>query len=125
MAKRKNRKTTEAAKTIDMTLYVNSDPVVEQCKGCDKVFDFVWQNAVKAEKCLTYFNPASKWPKEGDKFAMMTATVREIDDKGKADLVEREIPIIEKFCPVASHLKPREIVNVSGKKRVGQQKHGG
>ena len=127
MARRYNRKEEKATETVDMSRYVDSDPIVEQCKGCNKVFSFEWQAdlvTLEAKKCLTYPNPASKWAGEGEKFAMMTATIRDIDDKGKPALIEKEIPVIEKICPVASHVKLREIVNTDSKRRFGQQKHG-
>ncbi len=124
MAKRKNRKLKEEAVAIDMSRYVESEKIHDRCVGCNKVFGFVGpEGGYATQKCLTYSNPASKWPKEGEKVAMMMATVRDIDDRGKSALIEREIPVIEKVCPVASHVKQREIVNVVLKTRAGQQKH--
>jgi len=124
MAKRKNRKSKEETVAIDMVKYINSKPINRECMGCNKIFTFIHPVPGKLEKqrCLTYPDPASKWPKKGEKFAMMTVTVRGRDDKGKPALVEKEIPIIEKFCPVASHFEQREVVNTSSKKRSGQQK---
>jgi len=110
------------AVAIDMTRYINSEEIHEKCTGCDRVFDFTpVEGMITSRKCLAYVNPASKWPGK-EKYAMMTATVRETGGKKGNTLVEKEIPILEKICPLASHVTLSDIVNTSSKTRAGQQK---
>lgn len=112
---------------IDMSRYVEAEPVVERCAGCKHVFDYIQVNdegtiVEEAEKCRVYLRPEVKWPRKGEKFAMMLAKVRDIDDKGKPFTEEREVPIFPKSCPMATHYTPQIVLKQSEKVLVGQQK---
>ena len=54
----------EKAAVIDMTKYVDSEPVVEKCSGCERVFDFPLPGPDPTAiefRCLAYYKPAAKW----------------------------------------------------------------
>jgi len=112
--------TNEKEVPVDMTEYTESLPVVEQCLGCDKVFDFIHQGTddeAPEKRCRAYYNPAAKWPSEGQEFAVHTVMVR-----SREGLKPKEVPILDKYCPLASHYTAIEVVNTSDKVRFGQQK---
>ena len=109
--------TNEKEVPVDMTEYTESLPVVEQCLGCNKVFDFVTADAAPEKRCRAYYNPAAKWPREGQEFAMHTVMV-----KTREGLKPKEVPVLPKYCGLASHYTTIEIVNTSDKIRSGQQK---
>lgn len=110
----------------DMAKYTDSLPIVDQCIGCNKVFDFIYQgteDAAPEKRCLAYYNPAAKWPYEGQKFAMHTVMVRKRNAQGHPEsLSPEEVPIVQKYCGLASHYQVSEIVKTSAKVHVGQQK---
>lgn len=112
-----------------MASYVDSKQVVDQCHGCNKVFDFVHTEEnedgepIQTElRCVAYCNPAAKWPAKDQKFATAMFKVREVDSKGKAEMVERELPILEKYCPLASHYTVQTRIKTDTKVHVGQGK---
>jgi molybdopterin converting factor small subunit len=108
---------------IDMSRYVEAEPVVERCAGCKHVFDFTpTEGMIVDQRCRVYLRPEVKWPREGDKFVMMRAKVRDIDDKGKPFTEEREVPIFPKSCPMATHYTPPVVLRQTEKVLVGQQK---
>lgn len=119
-------KNSNSQNVIDMNKYLDSKPVVEQCTGCNRIFDFEWQDGfatIEAKKCLVYIDPAVKWPRKGEQFATRVATVVERDARGKIISREnKEVPIIEKVCPMASHVKVAERIVQTSKVLVGQQK---
>jgi hypothetical protein len=113
--------------TFNMAKYNESSSIHESCKGCRRTFEHVYaipktDVVITTEKCLVYPNPASKWPGK-EKYATMAATVRETDSKGRITTAEKEIPIIDRVCPLASHIVRREIIDTSSKTRAGQQRH--
>jgi len=109
-------KNEKEATPIDMIKYSSNLPVVDQCSGCDKVFDYV-KGTTADKRCLAYHNPAAKWPRKGQEFAMHTVTV-----KTREGLKLKEVPILPKYCGLASHYTAVEAVNTSDKVRLGQQK---
>ena len=113
------------AETTDMSRYADSEAIVKECEGCDKVFDYVApEGMIVEQKCLAYIKPASKWPRKDETFAMRTVTIRERDENGKATgLVEKDIPVVIKACPLATHFTMPEIVDTNVKTRAGQQRH--
>lgn len=110
---------------IDMSRYVDSEPIVDDCEGCEKVFDWHGdEGTIVVQKCLAYPIPAAKWPRKGEKVVTDIFTIRERDETGKAiGLKEVELPVIIKRCQLATHYVGPEIVEMSGGKvRAGQQK---
>ena len=117
MARRKNRKVVEKGEAIDMKKYIDSKPVVEQCAGCTKIFDFVWQVdtvTMMAKKCLAYINPKAKW-------GTAPAVMKEVTARIKGDFVTEMLPVIDTGCPLATHTEARTATDTQ-KVRVGQQK---
>jgi hypothetical protein len=110
--------------TIDMNKYANSEDIVPECEGCARVFGWTPEEGmVTSQKCRAYIKPAGKWPKEGEQFAMHSAMVRRHDSKGRPISPKMEnVPVIQKYCPSATHFMPLEIINTDDKTRSGQQK---
>ena len=113
---------------IDMARYNDSEAVVPECEGCERVFEHIQvleegEFPVITDKCLAYPVPAAKWPRKDETFAMRTVTVRERDEKGKPTLVQKDIPVVIKACPLATHYTMPEIVDTNIKTRAGQQRH--
>jgi len=116
------------AEPIDMAKYNDSEEIADMCKGCNKVFEHIFtpeesEIAVFADKCLAYIRPEAKWPAKDQKFAMATFKVREVNVSGKTAMVEKELPINDKYCPLASHFTPELRIKVEEKVRAGQQRH--
>ena len=124
MSKVKALEENTTAATVNMSKYADSKEIDDRCVGCNKIFDWIGnEGIVTIEKCLAYSDPSSKWPDDKVGFATHEATVLARDAAGKPiKLEQQEIPVIEKMCPLASHVKPAEIVEDSGKTRAGQQK---
>ena len=93
-----------------MARYNESEAVVPECEGCDKVFEHIQvveegEFPIITDKCLAYAVPAAKWPRKDEVFAMREATIRVYDEKGKPSTEDTEIPIVPKACPLATHFK--------------------
>lgn len=116
--------------TVRMRDYDDSLACVKQCIGCDKMFDHEFptlagNEPIMTEKCVAYSRPAIMWPKEKQEFAMETVLVRSYNEAGQATgTTPKEVPIIEKYCALASHYTPIDKVKSSKKILVGQQKQG-
>ena len=115
MAKKKNRTVIEGAMVIDMGKYTDSGPIVDQCIGCNKTFEFVRTGMVTAVKCLAYANPSAKW--NDAPVAMEEVIIKsKKQPKGAAEM----LPVVDTGCPLATHVTLRNRGEVQHK-RVGQQ----
>lgn len=103
-------KTKEEA--INMSRYVDSEFIHERCIGCDKVFDYVASGnnefgagSVTGQKCRTYIRPAMWWEE------MPVATRKElVKDKYNSQGVLMDVPVIDRVCPVATHVEVKKTV---------------
>jgi len=116
MSKRKNRKVIEKTTAIDMGKYVNSDPIVDQCIGCNKTFEHECPDGVVfTTKCLAYANPKAKW---NDAPVLMEEVL--IKSKKHPKGLLEMLPVVDTSCPLATHVTLRDRGEAQHK-RVGQQ----
>ena len=85
---------------IDMSRYIESEEIVEQCVGCSKVFDYVPAGGmVASQKCRAYIKPSVKW--EQKPVAVSPVLVR---SKEHPKGILQDLPVTEFRCPLADHL---------------------
>jgi hypothetical protein len=123
MSKKRNQKV-NPADSINMEKYADSEAIHSNCEGCGHVFDWVAaEGEFTLRKCLVYAKPATKWPNDKVQFATKMATVIKRDASNKVISREiEEVPVVEKICAMATHVKPLELAIQSSKVLVGQQK---
>lgn len=107
---------------IDFSRYTMSDPIVKECEGCERVFDFPLTDKDgnflgNLPKCRAYANPGAQWKKKP--VAMKTVTIY---SKSNPRGLKQQIPAAEFRCRLATHVVETEVETNSSKSRAGQQK---
>ena len=114
---------------IDVERYAKSEAIHEKCIGCEKVFVYTEyvedENGVetillKENRCKVYPRPAMWWEEQS------VATRKElVKDRDYPQGLLVDVPVIDRVCPVATHVEIKKTVRGNKLNPIKASKRGG